>query len=183
MIFVPIFGSKTKKVELVLDKEGEEKKLLVVFAGKGEDVIDLDLSSIHKSPSTKGRVIVRGILKDSSYARIRGLIKIEKDAQMSEDFLEEKTLLIGKESKVETFPYLEIEADDVRASHAATISVVDEEQLFYLRSRGLKRSQATELIIEGFLQGVLDEFDEDVSEGEKKQLQLRLEKVKSYALG
>ncbi len=183
MIFVPVLGSKSKKVEVVLDKEGQEEKLLVVFAGKGKDVIDLDLSVVHKSASTRGRIIVRGILLDSAFARIKGLIKIEKNAQKSEDFLEEKALLVGKDSKVETYPYLEIEADDVRASHGATVGVVDEEQLFYLRSRGLTKSKAVELIIEGFLDGVLDDLGGDVAQHGKKQLLSKLEEVKSYALG
>lgn len=183
MIFVPVLGSKTKRVEVVLDKEGQEEKLLVVFVGKGEDVIDLDLSSIHKSVSTQGRIVVRGVLLDSAFARVKGLIKIEKNAQKSEDFLEEKALLVGKDSKVETYPYLEIEADDVQASHGATVGVVDEEQLFYLRSRGLSKSKAVELIIGGFLEGILDDLGKDVAHREHKQLLSKLEKIKSYALG
>lgn len=176
MIFVPVIGSKTRKVEVSLNKEGKEEELVVVFAGRGDDRIDLDLSSVHRAPATRGRITVRGILRDRAFARVKGLIRIEKSAQKSEDFLEERTLLLGEGTRVEVFPYLEIEADDVRAFHAVATGMVDQEQLFYLRSRGLSEKQATDLLVEGFLEGL-------VAEQHDKKLASELEKVKAYALG
>ncbi len=176
MIFVPIKGSKTKKIEILLAKEGQEEQLVVIFAGRGDDRIDLDLSSVHQAPSTRGRITVRGVLRDHASARVKGLIRIEKRAQKSEDFLEERTLLLGEGARVEVLPYLEIEADDVRASHAVATGMVDQEQLFYLRSRGLSEKQATDLLVGGFLEGL-------VAEQQNKKLASELEKVKVYALG
>ncbi|MDP1710527.1 MAG: SufD family Fe-S cluster assembly protein, partial [candidate division WWE3 bacterium] len=126
MIFVPIKGSKTKKIEVLLAKEGQEEQLVVIFAGKGGDRIDLDLFAIHKARQTKGRVTIRGVLRDRATARVRGMIKIEKSAQGADGFLEGKTLLLGKDAQVEVLPYLEIEADEVRASHAASSSGLDD---------------------------------------------------------
>ncbi|MEX0806266.1 MAG: SufD family Fe-S cluster assembly protein [Patescibacteria group bacterium] len=175
MIFVPVMGSKNKKVEVSLDRVGKEEQLVVVFAGKDNDRIDLDLSMIHLKPRTKGRITVKGILRDRATARIRGLVKIEKGAQGADDFLEERTLLLGQEARVESFPYLEIEADDVRASHAATSSPVDEGQLFYLRSRGLSQSEAERLLVAGFLRPAVAEVGD-------KRLGSKLEKIINYAL-
>ena len=176
MIFLPIIGSRTEKIEVPLEREGEEEELLVVFAGRGEDRIDLDLTMVHKTPSTRGRVTVRGILRDRAHAKIRGLIKVEKAAQKSDGFLEERTLLIGEKAQVEVYPYLEIKADDVRVSHAAAMGMVEEDQLFYLRSRGLSESEALALLIEGFL-------DQTIAGRGDKQVASELEGVKAYALG
>jgi len=180
MIFVPVAGSKTKKIKVRLDKKGQEEHLVVVFAGRGKDVIELDLASIHEAPATQGRVTVRGILRDSAQARIRGLIKIKKGAPQSRDFLEERTLLLGKNSRVEAVPELEIEEEDVTASHAASSGVVSEEDLFYLRSRGISRKRALDLIVEGFLAQAVFGLEFEGREG--KQVVSKLEKVKSYAL-
>lgn len=177
MIFVPIVGSRIEKIELPLEKEGMEEKLIVIFAGKGEDVIDLDLAVVHKAPSTKCLMIVRGVLLDQASAKIKGLIRIDKAAQKSDGFLEERTLLVGDRAKVEAKPYLEIEADDVRASHAASEGMVDAEQLFYLRSRGLSEKQALALLIEGFLhQVLLGKFADKPA----KNVVSKLEEVKAY---
>lgn len=173
MIFIPIKGSKTKKIEVLLAKEGQEEKLVVIFAGKGDDRIDLDLSATHRAPRTKGRVMVKGVLRDRATARVRGLIKIERKAQGSDDFLEERTLLLGKDASVEAFPYLEIEADEVRASHAASSSGLDGTQLFYLRSRGLSIEEAERLLVEGFLrQAIAAQVD--------KKLGSKVEEVIAY---
>ena len=88
MIFVPVTGSKTEKVEVLLDHPGEEQELVVIFAGRGDDIIDLDLANIHKAPSTQGKITIRGVLLGNSRARVRGMIKIEKGAPKSQDFLE-----------------------------------------------------------------------------------------------
>ena len=175
MILVPVSGNTIRKIVLRLNRVGKEEELVIVFAGKGDDRIDLDVSAIHSAPKTKGRVTVRGVLRDRAFARVSGLIKIKKKAQGSDDFLEERTLLLGKEARIEALPYLEIEADEVRASHAATSSPVDEEQLFYLRSRGLNQAEAERLLVTGFLQKA-------IAGGEDKKLGSKLEKVINYAL-
>jgi Fe-S cluster assembly protein SufD len=172
---VPVLGNAKRKISLDLNRTGKEEELIVVFAGKGNDRIDLDLSAIHSAPKTRGRITVRGVLRDRASARVRGLIKIARRAQGSDDFLEERTLLLGKDSQVETLPYLEIEADDVRASHAATSSPVDEEQMFYLQSRGLTRWAATRLLVSGFLIRAI------AAQGDKK-LGSKIEKVVNYVL-
>ena len=175
MILVPVSGNTNRKIVLRLNRVGKEEELVIVFAGKGDDRIDLDVSAIHSAPKTKGRVTLRGVLRDRASARVRGLIRINKGAQGSDDFLEERTLLLGKGARIEALLYLEIEADEVRASHAATSSTVDEEQLFYLRSRGLNQAEAERLLITGFLRKA-------VAGEEDKKLGSKLEKVISYAL-
>jgi len=177
VIFVPIIGTKTKKVTLLLDKRGKEEEMVVVFAGKGKDEIDLDLSSVHSAPSTRGKITVKGVLQDEARARIKGLIKIKKGAPGSRDFLEERTILLGKESTVETVPDLEIEENDVSASHAASTARVGEEELFYLKSRGIGEKEARRLMVEGFLASALP-----VEGNPGKAVVSKLKKVQEYAL-
>jgi len=180
MIFVPISGSKTKKIEVRLNEKGQEEHLVVVFAGRGKDVIDLDLASVHEAAATQGKVTVRGVLREGARARIRGMIKIKKGAPQSQGFLEERTLLLGEDSQVEAVPELEIEENDVSASHAASSGVVSEEDLFYLRSRGISRKKALDLIIEGFLTPAISGLEFEGKEG--KQVLSKLNRVKKYAL-
>ncbi|OGC62370.1 hypothetical protein A2890_02915 [candidate division WWE3 bacterium RIFCSPLOWO2_01_FULL_53_14] len=172
---VPVLGNSKRKVSLNLNRIGKEEELIVVFAGKGDDRIDLDLSAIHTAPKTRGRITVRGVLRDRASAKVRGLIKIARRAQGADDFLEERTLILGKDARIEALPYLEIEADEVRASHAATSSAVDEEQLFYLRSRGLNQAAAERLLVTGFLR-------QAVAGEEDKKIGSKIEKVINYAL-
>lgn len=173
MIFIPVKGSKTKKIEVSLSREGQEEQLVVIFVGKGEDRIDLDISAIHRARQTKGRVTVRGVLRGRATARVKGMIKIEKKAQGSDDFLEERTLLLGKEAQVEALPYLEIEADEVRASHAASSSGLEPNQLFYLQSRGLSAEEAGRLLVAGFLK-------QAIAGEEDKKLGSKIEEVIAY---
>jgi len=176
MVFVPVAGSIKKRVSVSLDRRGKERKMVVVFAGRGHDRIDLDLSSIHKAPETKGGIVVRGVLRDCASARVRGLIRIEKNAKKSEDSMEGRVLLIGDKAKVDISPYLEIKNDDVKASHAVTVGVPDQEQLFYLRSRGLSEEQAVGLLVDGFL-------GQSVAGQQDKRVGLECGRVKKYALG
>ncbi|KKW06153.1 MAG: SufBD protein [candidate division CPR1 bacterium GW2011_GWC1_49_13] len=177
MIFVPVTGTSTKKLTVLLNRKGKEEELVLVFAGKGKDEIDLDLASIHRAPATRGKITVRGVLQGQARARIKGLIKIEKGAPGSRDFLEERTLLLGTEATVETVPDLEIEENDVSASHAASTARVGEEELFYLNSRGISEKDATRLLVEGFLAAALP-----VEGKAGKAVVSKLRKVQEYAL-
>src|SRR3990172_697565 len=114
MILVPILGTTNRKIVLRLNRVGKEEELVIVFAGKGDDRIDLDVSAIHTAPKTRGRVTVRGVLRDRATARVSGLIKIKKKAQGSDDFLEERTLLLGKEARIEALPDLRIGIKNIR---------------------------------------------------------------------
>ncbi len=173
---ISVVGSKTKRAGFSLDRAGREEELVVLFAGRGDDRIDLDLSAVHKAPSTRGRITVRGVLCDRASARVKGLIGVEKTARGAEDFLEIRTLLVGEGVKAEVFPYLEIENDDVRVSHAVPTGMVGQEQLFYLRSRGLSEKKATDLLVGGFL-------EELVADRPAKGLGSDLKEVRNYALG
>ena len=89
------------------------------------------------------------------------MIRIDKKADQVTDFLTEKVLLLSDRARATAVPSLEIKAHEVRASHAATVAKLDEEQIYYLMSRGLSRQQSEELMVQGFLQTVVNKIEDD----------------------
>lgn len=139
-------------VELV--GEGAEAQIVGAFEGKGRSDITIDIEVRHKAAHTTANTHIRGVLWDRARARITGTIKVYPGAQQTNSFLTEKVLLLGEEARAEAVPNLEIEANDVKCSHAATVGKIDEEQLFYLQTRGLPRQAAERVLVEGFLEPV-----------------------------
>lgn len=139
------------KIRLKLEKEGEKLEWLGLIDARiaGEYLLDLVMS--HEVPNTFGRVQIRGVASDGARVRVKGLVKINREAQNTDSFLSMKVLLLDKKSGATVDPELEIEADRVKASHAAAVGKIDEEQIHYLASRGVEETEAKEIIIKGFL--------------------------------
>ncbi len=158
-------------VEILLEKEGLSAELLAVFSLKNRDTVSLATKSVHKAPHTKCMVNVKGALFDSSMSEYIGKIIIEKPAQQTVSFLEDNILSIGNSTRNHSQPILEIEADDVKASHGATTGRIDEEQIYYLMSRGLSRDEAEKAVISGFFESVLVQIkDEKIREKAREAL-------------
>lgn len=158
------FGSGNGKVrmETKLDGPGADAKVTGAYASNGSQHIDYDTIQEHAAPHTTSDLAFRGVLGDSSTTVWRGMIIVDKEAQQTDAFQENRNLLLTRQAHADAIPGLEIEADDVRCTHAAAIAQVDEEQLFYLRSRGLDEDDGTRLVVEGFLA----ELTERLPEGE-----------------
>jgi len=135
----------------ILNKRGEEKKLVKMLLIKPGQNEEIETNMIFKAPNTKGDILVKAVVMENAYLKLKGMIRIEKKAELVEAFLRQSVLLVGENSRAEAIPELEIESNEVKASHAATVGRIDEEQLFYLQSRGLTREEAQDLIIKVFL--------------------------------
>lgn len=122
----------------------------------GRDEATLNIKSVHLSPSANSRVHIKSVLKDNSKFNFEGLIDIAKDAQLTDAYLQNDNLLIGDDAVVNSSPQLEILADDVKASHGVTVTTFGEEELFYLKSRGIEENESENLITHGFLSQVLN---------------------------
>ncbi len=148
-----IYLDKPGKIDLIVPftKEGEEVEVVGVIRGEKKGDYEVNVVSDHKVGNTFGRVKIRGIAKNGAQVKVTGTIKIDEGAQGVEDFLEMKLLVLDGESSAWAEPKLEIEANEVKASHAATVGQIDEEELFYLQARGISRIKAEKLIVEGFL--------------------------------
>lgn len=139
-----------QNLEVILAGVGAKVGIEGVWRGKGDEKFEGNLRVVHKAPETVSKVNIRGVLFDKSQANFDGLIRIEKGAVNSDGFLRADFLLFD-ESKARPLPYLEILENEVKAGHAATVTRVDDEQIFYLTSRGISRKAAEKVIVEGFL--------------------------------
>ena len=156
------FGSARGRVrmETMLAGEGSEGKVTGAYAPHARQHVDFDTTQEHAAPNTTSDLAFRGILADRSTAVWRGMIKVDPGAQQTDAFQECRNLLLTPRAHADAIPGLEILANDVRCTHAAAIAQLDRDQLFYLRSRGLPEGPATRLVIEGFMQELVERFPE-----------------------
>jgi Fe-S cluster assembly protein SufD len=156
------FGSARGKVrmETKLDGPGSSAKVTGAYAGAGRQHLDFDTTQEHAAAHTTSDLAFRGVLADRATAVWRGMIRVDPGAQQTDAFQESRNLLLSKKAHADAIPGLEIEANDVRCTHAAAVAQVDPEQLFYLRARGMPEARAKRLIIDGFLQELAERTGE-----------------------
>ncbi len=131
---------------------------------KNKHHIDNSLTLEHLQPNTFSNQFYKGIVTDYAKGIFNGKIYVEKEAQKTNAFQLNKVLVTSKNAKARSKPDLEIYADDVKCSHGATIGNLDLEQLFYLSSRGLDAQLAKRLIVEGFVNEIIERFDDPIME-------------------
>jgi Fe-S cluster assembly protein SufD len=154
------FGGANGKVflETTLEGQGSHAKVTGAYATRGRQHIDYDTLQEHVGPDTVSDLAFRGLISGRSSAVWRGMIKVDQTAQRTDAFQEARNLLLGKKAHADAIPGLEILADDVRCTHAAAIAQIDPEQIFYLRSRGLSKTTAERLVVEGFLGAIVERY-------------------------
>ncbi len=156
------FGGATGRVRMVttLTGKGAEARVTGAYAPHGRQHVDYDTYQEHAAESCISDLAFRGILNGRASSVWRGMIKVDPGAQQTDAFQECRNLLLTKRAHADAIPGLEILANDVRCTHAAAVAQIDEDQLFYLRSRGLSLTTARRLIIEGFLSELVGRFGE-----------------------
>ena len=147
-------------METKLAGPGADGKVTGAYACHGRQHVDFDTTQEHAAPHTTSDLAFRGVLQGRSEAVWRGNIIVDPGAQQTDAFQESRNLLLSKRAHADAIPGLEIQANDVRCTHAAAIAQIDPEQLFYLRSRGLREEAAKRLVIEGFLAALVERFEE-----------------------
>ena len=149
-------------VEVELRGQGAESDMLGLVFGEGDQQFDFHTLQGHHAPDTRSDLLFKSALDDRSHSTYTGVISIGKDAPRSEAYQANRNLLLSNGARADTEPKLEILIDDVaRCTHGATVGPVDDEQLFYLRSRGLDPDTATRMIVEGFFQEVFQKVGDD----------------------
>jgi Fe-S cluster assembly protein SufD len=148
------FGSMRGKVwmETKLDGPGSSARVTGAYVTDGRQHVDFDTLQEHAAPNTFSDLAFRGVLGSRSSAVWRGMIQVDPGAQKTDAFQECRNLLLSKRAHADAIPGLEIQADDVRCTHAAAVAQLDKDQLFYLKSHGLPEAASQRLIIDGFLQ-------------------------------
>ncbi|MFZ1752121.1 MAG: Fe-S cluster assembly protein SufD [Caldilineaceae bacterium] len=152
------WGSRTTKafLDLELNGPGGHGELLGLYFPTGRQHIDHQTLQIHNAPNCFSDLLFNGALKDRAHNVYMGIIKVLPGAQKTDAFQRNGNLVLDGTARADSIPGLEIEADDVRCTHAATASQVEDEYVFYLMARGLTRPQAERMIVQGFFQEVLD---------------------------
>jgi FeS assembly protein SufD len=144
--------------KILFSGEGSEAETLCAFRSKEEQHFDFNVICSHEVPHTSSNVTAKGTLSGRSSSVFRGIIKIGKNAQQTNSFLEDHALLLSDEAIANNIPSLEIDTNDVKAKHGATIGHMDEEKLFYIMSRGLSRESAERIMENGFMESLISKI-------------------------
>ena len=170
-------GSKvTMKYPAVwLMGEGAKGEILsVAYAGNGQHQ-DAGGKVVHVAPNTQSTIISKSISKDGGRAGYRGLVRVEDGATKARSNVRCDALILDEASRSDTYPYIEIEEETASIGHEATVSRIGDEQLFYLRSRGIDEAEAMSLIVRGFIEPITKELPLEYAVELNRLIQLQME--------
>ncbi|MEO9363323.1 MAG: SufD family Fe-S cluster assembly protein, partial [Nitrososphaera sp.] len=152
--YVGLFGTMLSrfKTDSVMKGQGATAEDVEIVFGVGNQSFDIMSNLIHDGQFSRGKVQVKSVMKDTSKSLFKGMIKIGKDGKGTESYLSGHAILLDKGAKSDSIPGLEILTNEVRATHSASVAQIDENQIFYLTTRGLSREGAKREIVSGFLE-------------------------------
>ena|SRR3989344_5731473 len=142
-------------ISIRLTVPGAGAQISGIFKGKNNNNVSVVIGIRHEAPGTKSRVVLRGLLHDHATADVKIMAVLQRGARGADAAINAKALLLSEDAKAQLMPYLEIDEQEVKATHATFVGPLDEEELFYARSRGLNEQEAQKLLIDGFLAPVL----------------------------
>ncbi len=148
--------------------------LSIAFSSSGQHQ-DAGAKLVHCAPNTTGRVVSKSISKNGGRSSYRGLCKVEKGATGSKSSVVCDALILDPESRSDTYPYIEIDENDVSIGHEASVSRIGEEQLFYLMSRGLSEAEASTMIVNGFIEPLIKELPMEYAVEMNRLIELQME--------
>ena len=156
MVFVALGGRQiADRIRIALQGRHAECRLGGLYLPGGDQQMSFDIRLSHDVPECYSSQLFKGILRDRAQSRFDGLIYVAPDAQKTEAYQANHNLLLSTEARATAKPQLEIYADDVKCSHGATVGRLDEEELFYMRSRGITETEAARLQQMAFVGEVL----------------------------
>jgi Fe-S cluster assembly protein SufD len=171
------FGASLARaeVETILAEPGGFSEMLGVFFADDDQHFDHRSVQDHVAPNCTSDLLYKGALRDQSRAVYSGWVHVRPGAQKTNAMQTSRNMVLSESAKADAIPNLEIEANDVRCGHAASVGPVEEETLFYLQSRGIPRDEAERLVVTGFFQEVLDRVAlEEVRHGAELAIQEEL---------
>jgi Fe-S cluster assembly protein SufD len=145
-------------VKCRLKGAGAHVDMLGLYLAEGSQHFDHETLQDHIAPHASSNLLFKGALQDSSRSVFRGLIRVHPGAQRTDSYQTNRNLILSDKARADSLPNLEIAADDVRCSHAATVGQLDEDEIFYLLSRGIPKVEAIRLVIFGFFGEVLSQL-------------------------
>ena len=163
-------------IQIRLNGKGSEAILDGLYVGKGKQVIDHHTLVNHAEPHGTSSETYKGILMDDSQGVFEGKVVVAKDAQKTSAYQMNRNLLLSENARAHTAPQLEILADDVKCTHGATVGRLDENQIFYLRSRGVEHQEAIKILVSAYAQEVISKIG--IPELEDEITRAMLEKIR-----
>lgn len=148
--------------------------LSIAFSSKGQHQ-DAGAKVVHCAPHTKSRIISKSISKNGGRSSYRGLCKVEEGATDCKSNVVCDALILDADSRSDTYPYIEVEEQDVQIEHEASVSRIGEEQLFYLMSRGLTEAEASSMIVSGFIEPLIKELPMEYAVEMNRLIELQME--------
>jgi len=142
-------------VEAFLRAPGATAEMLGLYFGNETQFIDHHTLQEHIAPHTTSDLLYKGVLADRARSVFSGMIRVHPGAQKTDAYQQNRNLLLSDDARADSIPNLEIGANDVRCSHGATVAPLDEDEIFYLESRGIARPEATKIIVDGFFEPIL----------------------------
>jgi len=170
-------GSKRtmKYPSIYLMGEGAHGEVLsIAFAGKGQEQ-DTGGKAVHLADNTTSVITSKSISKDGGIASYRGLLKVEENVRNVKSRVVCDALILDEHSQSNTYPYMEIDADDVSIEHEARVSRISEDQLFYLQSRGLSEEESSMMIVNGFLDPLVKQLPMEYAVELNRLIELEME--------
>jgi Fe-S cluster assembly protein SufB len=144
------------RLESMMKGEGASSENVEVVFGTGTQRFDAVSNITHVGQNTSGHAVSKGVVKDKAMSLFKGMIRIEKTAKNSRAYLAEHGMILSKDARADAIPGLEIETNEVKATHSASVAQINDEELFYIMSRGLNEDDAKKLIIVGFFEPLVE---------------------------
>lgn len=155
-IFGALGSQLTKNFsEINLEGRGSEARMSGFYFTDGEQHLDHDTQQNHLAPNTTSDLLFKGALEEKSRSVWQGMIYVAPGAQQTDGFQANRNLVLSDQARADSIPGLEILADDVRCTHGATVGKINDDELFYLLSRGIPQKEARRLIVEGFFDPIM----------------------------
>jgi Fe-S cluster assembly protein SufD len=161
--WVPVHlgGHVTKQtLDIVTAEQGSDMRHTGMYFTEGDEHLDLFTTDLHEAGHTTGDTIWKGALTGESRASYEGLIQIVPNAQESHTYLQTHQILLSPKAKGDAIPSLIVETDNVSASHGGTVGELDEDQIFYMMTRGLARTEAVRILLEGYFEEVVQRLED-----------------------
>jgi Fe-S cluster assembly protein SufD len=156
-LVVTLGGSFSRaQVETTIGGEHGDVQMLGLYFASGDQHFDMRTLQDHAAPRGTSDLLYKGALRDRSHTVYSGLIRVEPQAEKTDAYQANRNLVLSDHAKADSKPELEILNNDVRCTHGSTVGQVDDEQLFYLESRGISHDDAQRLIVEGFFEDVIN---------------------------
>jgi Fe-S cluster assembly protein SufD len=158
-----VLPGESKDIDITIDLvgPGAEAHIKALYLCKADEKVNFHILMHHRAPGCRSTQLINGIAGGQAQVSFRGTIVVAPDAQQTEAYQENHNIVLTDTAKVDTRPQLEIYADDVKCSHGSTTGMLDQDAIFYMRSRGISEKTAQNLLLQSFIDEVIDNICEE----------------------